>query len=300
MTSTALVLVLLSSLTHPLWNLVSKRSSRTPAFFLLASLFVLGLAPVFVALGGIELVLTAPPRLWVVLGLTGVSQAAYFVFLATAYRHGDISVVYPLARTFPIFVVGIAGLALGQWPTPAAWLGIGLVVLGCAALPLEGLAGGIERGRYLNAASLWALLTALASSGYTVCDYVGVDLVAGLDRFSAPVAALLYGYLEWTSTALFLGVAVVLGRQRGELARAFRDERGPALLVGLLSFGTYLLILWAYSLSDKVAYVAALRQVSIVLGVVFGLVFLGERGGVLRVAASGVVVAGLVLVALAD
>ena len=300
MTSTAVALVLISSLTHALWNLGSKRSGRGPAFFLLAVLMALGLAPVFLALGGIELVRTAPLRLWGVLGLTGVSQAAYFVFLATAYRHGDISVVYPLARTFPVFVVGIAGLTLGQWPTPWAWAGIGLVVLGCAALPLEGLRGAFGRGRYWNAASLWALLTALASSGYTVCDDVGVDLVVGLGRFSTPVAALLYGYLEWLSTAFFLGIAVLAGSERREFLRAFRQERVAVLGMGLMIFGTYLLVLWAYALSEQVAYVAALRQVSIVLGVVFGLVFLGERGGAMRVAASAVIAAGVVLVALAD
>ena len=43
----------------------------------------------------------------------------------------------------------------------------------------------------------------------------------GLDRFATPVAALLYGYLEWMSTAFFLGIAVLVGSERREFLRAF-------------------------------------------------------------------------------
>ena len=302
--STAVLLVLLSCLTHALWNLLSKRSSNTPAFFLVANLFTLGLLPVFVALGGVDLLRAAPPALWIVLAVTGASQAAYFTFLALAYRHGDISVVYPLARSFPIFVVLIAGFGLGQWPSPIAWVGIVLVAAGCFALPLERL----ERARislrsYANAAGLWALLAALGSSGYTVADDIGMDLVVGQEALGSPtgpVAALLYGYLEWVSTSIFLLLAVLALGGRGEVGRVWRQERGPALLVGLMTFGTYLLILWAYSLSEKVAYVAALRQLSIVVGVLLGISLLREPGGLLRVGASAVIVSGLVLVSLAD
>ncbi len=238
------------------------------------------------------------------LAVTGASQAAYFTFLALAYRHGDISVVYPLARSFPIFVVLIAGFGLGQWPSPLAWLGILLVAAGCFALPLERLGRArISLRSYANAAGFWALLTALGSSGYTVADDIGMDLVVGREALGSPtgpVAALLYGYLEWVSTSLFLLLAVLALGRRGDIGRVFRQERGPALLVGLMTFGTYLLILWAYSLSEKVAYVAALRQLSIVFGVLFGITLLREPGGLLRVGASVVIVSGLVLVSLAS
>ena len=136
MSSAAVALVLVSCLTHALWNLVSKRSGSTPAFFLLGNLCPLALLPLFVALGGLDVVRSAPPLLWGLLAATGACQACYFAALARAYRYGEISLVYPLARTFPVFVVLLAGFGLGQWPTPQAWLGFAGVVLGCLLLPL--------------------------------------------------------------------------------------------------------------------------------------------------------------------
>ena len=72
------------------------------------------------------------------------------------------------------------------------------------------------------------------------------------------------------------------------------------VLVGLLLAATYLLILWAYAHAQVVAYVAAFRQLSIVFAVLGGTLLLREPAGRIRLAASAIIVAGLVLVAVAE
>ena len=108
------------------------------------------------------------------------------------------------------------------------------------------------------------------------------------------------GWLSRQLTNTFLLLIVLLTGGRAELARVVREEWRPAVGVGVMAFATYQLILWAYLLAEKIAYVAALRQLSIVFGVLLGVRLLGERGGAGRVAASAVIVASLVLIALAD
>lgn len=313
MNSTAIVLILISCTSHAAWNLLSKRSSRTSAFFWIANAaVVVAVAPLFVWLGGLELVRKAPAPLWTCVAVTGLAQGAYFASLARAYRHGDISIVYPMARTFPIFVVIIAGMLFGQWPTLAAYIGIFLVVLGCFILPMRRFTlgpDGFAVGNYLNRASIWALLTALASSGYTIADDRAMRMMQALTLTESPLGglgrlaplrpAILYGYLEWVWTSVVLLFVALQWGGAAEIKRAWRQERKTALLVGALVFGTYLLILWAYTESEKVAYVAGFRQLSIVLGVIGGVLFFKERGGRVRVVASVVIVGGLILIALA-
>ncbi len=50
-----------------------------------------------------------PAAAWVIAIVSGVVEVAYFVFLAAAYRRGDLSVVYPLARgSAPLLAVVVA------------------------------------------------------------------------------------------------------------------------------------------------------------------------------------------------
>ncbi|GMV84098.1 MAG: hypothetical protein AMXMBFR7_52820 [Planctomycetota bacterium] len=295
MSPLAIVLVLISCVSHATWNLWTKQSSKGLNFFLLGSLGVLAAGlPVFWLWDGAG-ILQARPELFVCLAVTGCFQAAYYLGLVKAYRLGDISVVYPLVRTTPIFVLLLAGTLRGLWPAWPAAVGIVLVVFGCFLLPWQP-GKGIRLKDYLNRASAWAIFAALASSGYTLIDDLGMSYM--VERFPRPQAAFLYGYLEWLSSTVALALGARLVAEPETFRRVWTLEARRALTVGLLIFGTYLLILWAYSLSTQVSYVAAMRQFSIVLGVLAGITLLKESGGRTRILASAVIVVGLILIGL--
>jgi len=297
----AVILVLSSCVTHAAWNLIAQKSSKTIAFFWLGSLMVLvALTPVFFLMGGAQVLAKVSPRLWLYLSMTGISMGVYYGCLAAAYRHGAVSVAYPLVRTTPIFVLLLAGLLLGQVPSMLAILGILLVVVGCFFLPLERLGtgpGGFTPRSYLNRTGLWALGAALGSSGYTLVDDVAMELVKEV----APGlrGAFLYEYLQYLALAVGLLVPSLVFEGRARVSVTIRTEKLKALLVSAMVFVTYALILWAYTHAEKVAYVAGLRQLSIVLGVVGGILFFKERGGLPRVLAAIVIVTGLVMIGLA-
>lgn len=297
MSRAAVFLVLISCVSHASWNLLAKRAQTTPAFFWVGTAAVALASSPALWLWGSRTV-HAPPIFWACLLTTGFWQAAYYFCLAVAYRRGDISLVYPLARASPVFVALLAGLVQHQWPTVPGSAGIALTVAGGFLLPRQSGDNWTQRLKdYASPASLWALGAALASSGYTVTDAVAIQAL----RPFVPGArgALLYECLESVSTAFWLLVPVLASNGRGEIERVWRHERREALTVGALIFLTYLLVLWAYGLSTRVAYVAGLRQLSIVLGVAGGFFFFREPVGQARLLGTAIMVGGLVLIALA-
>ena len=296
MTNTAVCLVLIACVAHAAWNLVCKRSGRSAAFFWLANIFVLIAASPCLAV--VPAAHRMPPAgVWPILLVTGIFQCLYFAFLMAAYQLGDVSIVYPVARVSPLFVVPAAGLILHTWPQPIGLLGVVAVSLGC--LLLASRAAGVRDAavhdrRAVRAALLIAVATALWSAGYTVADDIGMRQMSSV--YGAARSALLYGYLEWVSTTLFLTVLVWVREGVSSMRATWGDSRRAASQVALLQFGGYLLVLWAYAVSQQVAYVAALRQFSVILGVVGGMVFLREPRRPARLAAAAVITAGLTII----
>ena len=85
------------------------------------------------------------PLLGVALGLvSGTVEAGYFILLSAAYRRGDLSVVYPIARgTAPLLAVAIGVVLLGERLGIGGSIGVVLLLAGFLVLqrPWRVLAG---------------------------------------------------------------------------------------------------------------------------------------------------------------
>lgn len=75
----------------------------------------------------------------------------------------------------------------------------------------------------------------------------------------------------------------------------FKTHWPIALGGGILSVAAYVIVVWAMTLSP-IALVAALRETSVLFAAVFGTVLLREPMRMIRVAAAGLVLAGVLLV----
>jgi drug/metabolite transporter (DMT)-like permease len=302
MTPTAAILLLLSAGIHAGWNLLGKRSNPSAAFmlaantlgclFLLPSLWLAREAwPAFT------------PQIWRALVLTGACQAVYYAGLAGAYRFGNLSVAYPLARALPVLITALLAQALGLGAplSPAALLSMLLVAFGCLVIPLDHLSDFHPR-RYWNRACLLALLAALGTVGYSLIDSEALRLLrqqsAGLA--SGPSVTALYALLEGLSASAWLGLWVIL---RPNERRAFGSLSRPlwrqAVLVGAAIYAAYTLVLVAMGYVTNVSYVVAFRQVSIPLGALLGILVLKEPAYPARLAGAGMLFAGLALLGLA-
>ncbi|MDJ0867313.1 MAG: hypothetical protein QNK03_14480 [Myxococcota bacterium] len=301
MSGTAALLVGLSVLLHVGWNAAGKLQRPSAGFMLAAN--ALGgvcLLPLLVAYAGHLPEL--PAEAWLSLAATGLCQALYFVALAGAYRAGELSVAYPIARSFPPVLLLAAAFALGRGGAlgPAVGAGIVLIVAGGLALPLRRFAE-LRPGRYANACCALALLAALGTAGYSLLDDHALRLLRGLPGapLDATGAALLWAPLEAYSTALWLLAYVALvPSERAAWPELRRGALRPAFAVGAGMFASYTLVLVAMAFARDVTYVVAFRQLSVPLGAVVGVAWLGEPRSAPKWVGVGLASVGLLLVAL--
>lgn len=299
MTPIAIVLVLISAVTHATWNFLGKRQNPSAAFFMVAqTATVICLTPLLVLYRGA--IAQIPLVVWSLLAITGVCQATYFIGLAGAYRRADMSLVYPMMRAIPVLLVAAISLALGRGDEIGrlGLLGMLLVVAGCLVLPLPGWRE-IRLGHYLHTSLLLALMAAVGTTGYTLVDDTALRHLRQTPGTGASSVelTLLFAAFETASTVLVLAVYTLLQRREyHNLRHILRTQKRPAIFTGINIFLTYSLVLIAMGYVSNVSYVAAFRQLSIPLGAAMGIVLQNEARPTPRLAGIAVVSIGLVLV----
>jgi len=297
----AVVLILISAGLHAGWNLLGKKEYPSTAFFLLANVFGTTLfLPVLWYYW--QTLLQLPLMVWTYLTATGLCLAVYFNGLARAYRSGDMSLAYPLARSVPVILLLGVALLLGEADQigPQAKAGIGLVVMGCLLLPMRNFSDFRLRA-YWNPTSAFALMAAVGTAGYSFVDDRGLRLLRGLSGLSLDLlsATVIYAGLQGFSAVIWLSLSVVVFPEgRKELLKTARFRLGRSAITGWIIFLTYLLILLAMAFAKNISYVVAFRQVSILVGTFLGIALLKEPFYRTKALAAGMLFTGLVLVAL--
>lgn len=283
----ALGLALLSALIHAGWNLLARaRGAGSSLLRVPLVTAVVGLGPALLMQSRLD---PFPAQVWLLLALSGLSQATYHTGLIFGYRSGDFTLVYPLARALPVLAIALVDLARGRAPTPLAWLGILLVVLGCILIPHTSLRT-LHLAAYRNRALPWIAVTALGTVGYSVVDKLAAEQILG-----GPLGAAHYYIWQMTATVLPMALFMRLLGQPTGLEDWRRGWGGPAVVAAGV-FASYWLILWAYQISSRVSYVVALRQLSIVMGVLAGALLFKEAAPALRLGASLLIIAGMVCI----
>lgn len=305
-------LVAISAVLHVAWNVRLKSAGdplRTATIGMLAA--SVGIVP-----AGIVVWLSsgapALPFDGIALGVaSGVVEAVYFILLAAAYRRGDLSVVYPIARgTAPLIAVVVGVALLGERLGLAGSIGVVSLLAGFLwlqrpwrALALvrghragrgDGSVPGNGAGRPVRGAVDTAILFALAT-GVTIATYTAIDRIG--TRLIAPVP---YAAILWVtcSFVLVLWIGFVAG---GHLLRHGAAATRHAAIGGWLTLAAYLCVLGALSVAP-LSGVAPLRESATVFAAAWGSVRMGEatdRAEVgRRVGASLLIVGGALLLAI--
>ena len=273
------LLVLVSAGLHASWNLIVK--SHEDKLF---SGWLTSLAPSVLLAPALLFTGLPAADVWPILAASALVHSVYMITLVQAYTHGDLSVVYPVARgTAPLLVAIGAPLLLGEQLSLTAVLGIGLVGGGITWL---GLSAWRSSGTFL--AVPWALATAGTIATYSMTDKVGV----------ARTHPLAYVIVLLGLNGLAMTPYVLWKRDAGRLGSLWRRTWPRVVTGGVLSLVAYLLVLTAMRLT-QVSYVAALRETSVVFAALLGTRILGEPYGGRRVLASLLVASGLFLLVFA-
>lgn len=290
MSYTALSLVVLAAFIHATWNLCAKRAADAgPIFvFVYTSIATLAYLPWTLWLllhGGISL--TWP--VLICIALSGAVHLGYSLALQRGYQVADLSVVYPIARgTGPMLSTVGAFLLLGEEPSSYGLLGLLAIVFGIILISTQ---GDLSKFRQPSARRgvRWGMLTGGAISGYTVVDAYGVKLL-GIH----PVV------LDWCSNALRVIILLpwVLAN-RHKVRERMTNRWLLALAVGLLSPLSYILVLLALKIGAPLSLTAPAREMSMMVGALFGMIILREKVGPGRLLGCAILLTGVVLLGMA-
>jgi drug/metabolite transporter (DMT)-like permease len=218
----------------------------------------------------------------------------YFLLLARAYSHGELSLAYPLVRGVgPALTFAWGILFLGERPTLPGVAAVGLILAGAFQLhwqPGQGGRMGATAVLLRSPASAAALLGAVIYSLYSLTDKIAVGPLR--------LHPALYIYLTYTVSALVVVPWVGHRGGRAAMVAEWEANRWPCLAVAALNLLAYLMVLFALSLPHTpVSYIAPLRTASVLLGVLFGVHLLREDGGARKVVAALLMMGGIALMA---
>src|SRR5499433_1988772 len=242
---------------HAGWNALAKRG-RDPVVFLWCATVA---STVVLIPFGVWIIARDGLRAAVLPFVAGTIalHAVYFYALGRAYGSGAYSLVYPVARGLGVALVPLVALVVfDERLSPLGTLGVALVVVGIVSLHVLPPGTASWPGR----AIFWPVLTGLTIAAYSILDKAGVGRLN-------PVA---YMLLLMAGCAL-LGLPLLW--VRADVVR--REVAGWRTIVAaaVMSALAYTLVLFAFRLS-KTGYVVAARELSIVLSVVIGSVWLRE------------------------
>jgi drug/metabolite transporter (DMT)-like permease len=276
MTFFALSLALLAAVMHAAWNLLVKRSEDqlVAGWTLIAGAAVLAI-PILAITG-------LPDRpVWDLIVISTLIQVGYVLMLAAAYKVGDLSFVYPLARGISPVLVAVAGVTfLGDQISPVGWAGV-LVVT--AALVFLAWRRTDRSG-----------MTPAIATGFLIAAYTSVDAAAVREEGDA----LSVIGAEFILLAFALGLVVVLMRGMRAMTGMFRSDWKSSVVGGFATGTAYLLVMIA-SLSAPVGLVSGVRETSVLIAVVASRLLLQEdvsRSHIWTVAAATL---GIALISLA-
>lgn len=269
-------LVLLAALLHASWNALVKSGSDRQTSMALVGLAGMPVGVLLLIISG-----SMANEAWIWLIASMLVHCVYYTGLLQAYRYGDLSQVYPIARGLgPLTVALSSGFVFGEALTARELLGVAIVSAGIASLAFGGRRTPLENRQAL----IFALLTGFSIAAYTIIDARGVRAAGD------PIA-----YIGWLNVIEGPWVALYAYATRGQaFVTAARLDWKRGLSGGIIAAAGYGIAMWAFSHSGA-AHVAALREISVIFAAVIGAMLLREGFGWRRIVAAVLVAGGLIL-----
>ena len=279
MTTTVFLAVLFAALLHASWNALVKGGADKDV-----SMTAVVVGQGVLALPALLFVPAPSAESWPWLVATVVLHLGYQLFLLAAYRAGDLTEVYPIARgSAPLIVAFISVAALGVTLHVSELAGVVMIVVGIMSLSMTRRADGA-----MNPRAMWlALGTGCFIASYSLVDGIGA-------RMSGTVLGY-YGWAAIANAAIFL---VLMSLRDRTMPRRMLAAPGPLWIGGGASYAAYALVMWAFT-QAPIALVTALRETSILFALLFGVFALGERLNWQKVLSTAVTIGGVAVMRLA-
>ena len=212
-----------------------------------------------------------------------------FVLYMEAIRLSPLSLTVPFLTLTPAFLVITGYAVLGERASPAAVLGIAVIVFGGYLLNASAARHGLLHPLRAIATEKGSALMITVAFIYSFSAVLGKKAIL----HSSP---LFFGMFFFLLQNFFLvGWAWATGTvRRGSLLRSSAVCKG--ILVGVLYYLHVVLHVWAISMTQA-AYMIALKRLSAVFGVLYGAWLFREKHVAWRLTGAAMMVAGAAIIA---
>lgn len=271
-----LLIVLFAAALHATWNALVKSA---PDKLISMTAVVLGHAPfAMLALPFVSL----PDAASVPYIVTGAAlHVGYQLFLFWAYRQGDLTQVYPIARgTAPLIVAAFSVMVFRE--TLSTMQGAAITTIGCGIMSLVLVRG--SQGMHDPRGAALALITGCFVAAYSM-----------VDGYGARAAGTAVGFYAWETILNAIAFCCIVAMMSpGVLDTTIRSHKKIMAIGGGASFAAYALVVWAFT-QAPIAVVTALRETSIVFALLIGVFFLKERLSLLKLVSAMLTMLGALM-----
>lgn len=293
MHTTSILLILLSAICHALWNFYSKSSKDTRILFFWCGLYTAILAIVVFIINKPMI----PTPVWIYILGSAFVHLLYRLFLTQAYTVGEISFVYPITRSAPAFIPIFAYLFLKETISVQGLIGILFVVFSIILYQYREKDYSLKAYfRFLSEPdAIWAYATLTSVIGYSLIDKQGM-FILHINTTKIPVMYAVNYYLmeNLCSQLLYAGITFLRFHNK-QIIHIGKTEWKRALFIVVFSLISYSLILYVL-MTEKVSYVTAIRQCSVIFVVLLGGYALKETYTKRRLFAAFIMVIGIFLI----
>jgi drug/metabolite transporter (DMT)-like permease len=287
MSNLAFSLIVISAVMHALWNLLVKRSRHKTVFIWWMFVASFGIFTVTLPLAT-EPFHLPDPATWILVGVGAACFVLYHLLNGRAYQSGDLSVVYPLSQTSMIYVPIWGVLLLGERLSLIGIAGILLVIAGTMLVQMQRFTFS-ELARPFRDLRSPAVRAAL-SAGF-IYSIGSITEKTGVRNYSP----LYFTYFLVLTMLLMMSLNLVRPKYRPLVLEELRENWRPILCSGPIVMASFLTFRYGLNLSP-VGYAVPVRQVSIMVGVVIGILFLRESFGRVRLFSALLILAGAILI----
>ena len=234
--------------------------------------------------------------------LSGLLHGFYILSLSRAYNTQNISYVYPIARSAPVFVPFCAWLFLEERLSPIIFLAMGIIVTAIYILHFEGhLVRSFNNmiQAMVHNDLRWAFITLILVVSYSLVDKKAMDIFL-LHYPNQPFAnGFTFFFLEATIGFTLCNWYLFVNYSPREILQTWKTEWSKGLLAAIATLASYGLICVVLQF-ESLSPIVSLRQISVLIVVYWGCWKLGEPYGRRRLIAGLMIITAIMLISLWD
>jgi drug/metabolite transporter (DMT)-like permease len=294
----SICLILISSIFHSFWNILTQTSDNSQCFSALKGIWIISLAIVYFSLNGLPL--NIGPELFKWALISGVLHGFYILSLSRAYSTEDISYVYPIARSAPVFVPLFAWLLLGEQISLLTVLAVLAIILAIYIIHFdESLINGLKNMFFAISHNdmRWTFVTLFLVVSYSLVDKKAMDEYMYYFPETPLSNGITFFFLEAVIGFTICNIYIFKKISWEEIMNNWSLDWRKCFLAGVATTFSYGLICIVLQF-EKLSAIVSLRQTSVLMVVYWGCWKLNEPYGRKRIIAGLLVMLGVFLISI--